>query len=172
MSDSFESVPMQTALVGLEMDAETAHYVGILEGTISNLVIEQAKFRAFLELLTGDAWDGVKIDSNGVVLQKISVDALVKQTGMNRAKATLLVARRWSEHNLPMDAVVTKAVPIADMVAGESGTTVPKMSDRLAKWKARQISDADEMSSAPTEFVPVTPVKPVAAQDISIDVRE
>lgn len=171
------SVPMQSVQIGLDMDADTAHYVGVLEGTIAALCINECKYRALLELLTGESWEATKIDVNGSVLMDLAVSALVKQTGMSTAKAKTLVFKRWNTRNQETPAVIPVAVSTAEVVddanlgtsaevspAGQPGATmnIPaadavatgtvterkrEASNRLKAWKERQIADAATIST-------------------------
>ena len=149
------SVPMQTPLVGLSMDADTAHYVGILEGTIAALCINECKYRALLELYTGESWEASRIDVNGSVLMDLAVSSLIKQTGMDRVRARILVSKRWNQYNQEAPAVIPKAVPVeeftpetpvSDAVATELVTPVAaSMSERFQDWKARQLASAADI---------------------------
>lgn len=165
-NDDVVSVPTQTPQIALEMDSDTAHYVGILEGTIAALVINECKYRALLELLTGESWEGTRIDIKGDVLQGLAVSALVRQTGMDLGRAKLLVAQRWNTRNQPEATMVPVAVPVetserpSDTSAVPSGTPgtadpttqgsditrVPDMGSRLSRWKAKQAADADQVA--------------------------
>lgn len=136
-----ESVPVSTPLIGLNVDQETAHYIGVLEGTIAALCINEAKYRALLELLTGDPWEETKIDFNGQVLMDIAVSALVKQTNMPLAQAKTLVWKRWNSRNLPTESVVPQAVPIEELTGGVSPDR--PLSERFKAWKAKQLAEAE-----------------------------
>ena len=171
-NDENLSVPMQSAMVPLDMNADTAYYVGVLEGTIAALCINECKYRALLELLTGESWEGTRIDVNGEMLMELAISSLVKQTGMSIADAKILVHKRWNTYNQEIPAVIPLAVSAEQMVAGvivgtsadvaaavgtEVGTGVPAAdavatgtvtqrkldaNQRLQDWKARQIADA------------------------------
>jgi hypothetical protein len=151
----------QSPLVGLQMDAETATYVGMLEGQLAAHVIQEAKFRALLELLTGESWETTRIDVDAKGLQKIAEDGLVKKAGLNRVNAKTLVQKRWQ--NLTAGtAVVPKAVSIEELKGNttapvnQANTVAPQttpqvtMADRLAGWKARQQA-ASEPPPGPSE---------------------
>ena len=134
-----ESVPLKTAQIGLDMDPETATYVGMLEGTIAALVISDIKNRTLLELLTGDGWEAARVDFDGNSLVDLAVSALVKQTGMSVANAKNLVWKRWNDRNHPADYVVPQAVPVEEVTS----TPNVSMSDRVKEWRARQLADAE-----------------------------
>lgn len=158
MADDVVSVPLQTPQISLEMDSDTAHYVGILEGTIAALVINEAKYRAILELLTGENWEGTRLDIKGDVLQQLAVSTLVRQTGMTLDRAKLLVAQRWNTKNQPEATLVPQAVPVTptalavDPSAPEAETPASDqtsgqdMGSRLSRWKAKQLEEASDTS--------------------------
>lgn len=152
------SAPLQTAKFGLTMDPEVATYVGMLEGTIAALSIQAVQNRALLELLTGDGWEAGLVEMNGKALQQFAIEALVRQTGIPIDKAKLVVAKRWAERNEEAKTLVPQAVspsefapeviPTAteDLNPDKSPPASPSaMSDRLAKWKEKQIADAESV---------------------------
>ena len=136
-----ESIPLKSAQIGLDMDPETATYVGMLEGTIAALVISDLKSRTLLELLTGESWEAAKVDFDGKILVGLAVSALVKQTGMSPTAAKTLVMKRWNEKNHPADYVVPQAVSIDTITGGEPPTKQMDMSDRVKEWRARQLGE-------------------------------
>ena len=160
MADDVVATPMQTPLIGLDMDSDTAHYVGILEGTVAALVINECKYRALLEMLTGDPWENTKLDIKGEVLQQLAVSALVKQTGMHPARAKLLVAQRWDTRNQEAPTVVPVAVPTSTLVGSVASDTPeaptsttdatgqPDMRSRAQAWKERQLAEAQAVAPA------------------------
>lgn len=136
-----ESIPLKSAQIGLDMDPETATYVGMLEGTIAALVISDLKSRTLLELLTGESWEAAKVDFDGKILVGLAVSALVKQTGMSPTAAKTLVMKRWNEKNHPADYVVPQAVSIDTITGGETPIKPMPMSDRVKEWRARQLGE-------------------------------
>jgi hypothetical protein len=166
-----ESVPLRTPLVGLSMDGDTAYYVGMLEGTIAALAINEVKYRALLELLTGDSWEETRIDLDGKVLMTLAANVLVKQTGMNPVQAKILVAKRWGQFNLPAETIVPQAIPI-DKYADEASAHVHStrradLSARAREWRDRQTREAAEFASAATDLEADSMPKSSAAQDDS-----
>jgi hypothetical protein len=144
-----ESVPLRTPLVGLNMDPDVAHYVGMLEGTIAALAINGVKYRALLELLTGDPWEETRIDFDGKVLMQLAASVLAKQTGMSPVDAKNLVARRWSQYNLPAETIVPQAVSVDEYQSASENDLERRreLSERVKTWRARQQADAAEMAS-------------------------
>ena len=148
-----ESVPLQSAPMPLDMSPDVASYVGVLEGTVAALCINEAKYRAFLELLTGDPWEDTRIDFDGNALQALAASALVKQTGMDAGKAKVLVAQRWNNRNLPKEQTVPVAIPVQDFVSGDASNKTqeslrPDMSDRFRAWRDKQNADASEIGTS------------------------
>lgn len=144
--DSLLGNKVKSPLVGLDLSPQAATYVGVLESHLAAYAIQEAKFRALLELLTGNNWDTTKLDFDGRMLQAIAADALVSK-GMSVADAKVLVAQRWNEMNEPEPAVVPKAVTPEDF---------SNVKERFADFKARQ--DAKVKSVVPQEnSEPVVP---------------
>lgn len=149
----------------LNLDEDAAHYVGILESTCAWQGIQLNKFRALLELLTGDDWETAKFDPTGDTLKKISVDALVKQTGMNIAKARQLVDARWEEKNNPANTDQAPQPTVQQSV---------DLSARARDWRAKQLAAAaalDETPTATKDFVPVSGSKTIEQLGVSVDAK-
>lgn len=140
-----ESIPVQSPLIGLNMDSDTAKYVGMLEGTLAALCINEVKYRALLEILTGESWEETRIDFNGKVLMELAASTLVRQTGMSLTQAKTLVFKRWHARNHAADIIVPKAIDIDTMMdsnrSPENSSTVTA-SERLQAWKEKQLADA------------------------------
>lgn len=128
-----ESLPVQVPLIDLQMSSDTAYYVGMLEGTVAALVVNEVKFRTLLELLTGDKWDAADIPQDPNDLMALAISMISKQTGLDETKAKSLVAQRFGE---------VKPKPVLPEnnpnVVVQQPVTVP-MSDRFKDWKQRQI---------------------------------
>lgn len=162
---------VQSPLVGLEMSPETATYVGLLEAQIGAYAVQEAKFRALLELITGESWETTKLDIDGNALQALAVDALMKSTGATLVAAKTYVSLNWNRLNQVTTAPAPQAVPIEEMVqqiqsqAPQDNVVVVaptpmSMTDRLRAWKAAQSealateTSASESESPVTEEVP------------------
>lgn len=151
-----ESIPVRSAPMPLEMSADVATYVGVLEGTIAALCVNEVKYRSFLEMLTGEPWEDTRIDYNGNMIRDLAVSALVRQTGMERPKAIALVEKRWADRNLPKEQVVPVAVPVENFIAGDASNrsqennSRPDMSERFRAWRERQLGDAADLDSQST----------------------
>lgn len=157
-----ESIHTAAPLIGLQMTTETAQYVGMLEGTVAALVVNECKYRALLEILTGDSWEATKVDMNPNALMALAVSALVKQTGMDPVRAKTLVSMRWSQHNDPVSAIVPQAVSVETMVS-TNPPEAPKMlknlmQERFSAWKAKQVDAAEQLN-------PVATLEPTGGSD-------
>lgn len=158
-----ESVPVRRVPLPAEMDSDTAIYVGVLEGTLAALCVNEAKYRCYLEILTGEPWEDTRIDYNGNMIRELAVSALVRQTGMDRSKAIALVEKRWEDRNLPKEQVIPVAVPPEEFIAGDASNrsqennSRPEMSERFRAWRERQLADATDLDS---QSEPVADSKP------------
>lgn len=139
---------VQSPLIGLEMTPEVATYVGLLERQVGAYAIQEAKFRALLEIMTGESWETTKLDIDGNMLMALAVESLCKATGMSTVAAKTLVTQRWNDLNGNISTVpAPKSVPIEKLVEGirspenDSIPVSPRafdMKSRLADWKERQ----------------------------------
>jgi len=143
-----ESIPLQGPLKGLQMDSDTAQYVGMLEGTIAALVINEVKYRTLLELLTGDSWDAANVSTDPNALVPLAVSALVKQTNMDENKAKKLISARWETHNNKPNQVVPQVLSTgtARYASRPDHVVSAPMSERLKSWRERQAADAEQVS--------------------------
>ncbi len=145
-----ESVPNGVPLVGLQMDSETAQYVGMLEGTIAALVVNECKYRTLLELLTGDSWEATKVDTNPNALMALAVSSLVRQTGIDPIKAKTLISQRWAQQNEPVSTVVPQAIPVNQMINSESKPVLKQtMQERFSSWKRKQLEAVETLETSP-----------------------
>lgn len=133
-----ESIPLKSPLEGLQMTSETAQYVGMLEGTIAALVVNEMKYRTLLELLTGEEWDGGTLDSDPESLVPLAVSALVRQTSLDENKAKSLVLKRMGKRR-------NSVVPQSIRKVGPTPANMPRMNDRFKSWKSRQESASSEI---------------------------
>lgn len=83
-------VAVRSPLIGLKMDADVAAYVGALERQIAALSINEVKFRALLEVLTGEEWDDMKTEFENKEIYDIGVRIAETKLGMKAGEA-----RKW-----------------------------------------------------------------------------
>ena len=134
-------VARQSPLVGLEMSPEVAKYVAVLEGRLASYAIQDAKYRALLELLTGDSWEDSSFDASGRMIMQVAEEALVKG-GMSRTAAKTTVAKRWNASNVSTKQV-SRAVPL-ETVMPQRIVAVGTMKERLQEWKTRNQQESQE----------------------------
>lgn len=83
-------VAVKSPLLGLIMEPEVAAYVGALERQIAALSINEVKFRALLEVLTGEEWDNMKTEFESKEIFDIGVAYAEKRLGLKNMEA-----RKW-----------------------------------------------------------------------------
>lgn len=179
--DETVSVPTQSVHMPMNMDPETATYVAMLEGTIAALVISDCKSRTLLELLTGDGWEAARVDFKGQTLIALAVSALVKQTGMDRVRAQVLVSKRWQERNHPADYIVPQAVSPDTYLATATAKTATSsqlaaepvdVSARVKDWRARQLAAAENVDPEATVSAPNESVSDSTAKTESVGLSD
>jgi len=119
--------PIQNPLSNLEMDADTALYVGILEGQLAAYAINEVKYRTLLEMLTGESWNSTMVDVDTKVLVDMASQALVRR-GMDGVEARTTVMRRFEhQDNTPAQPTINPIHPAAITIE-----------DRFNDWNARR----------------------------------
>ena len=88
-------------LISLEMNDETARYVGLLERKLLMLTLDNLKCRTVLELLTDEAWDDQAFPDDEGELKRVATDALVRRLGVPASEAADIVRERWGRYNPP-----------------------------------------------------------------------
>jgi hypothetical protein len=88
-------------LIELVYNDETGRYIGMLERKIVLMTLENIRFRALLERLTGDMWDDIDFRAEDAEIHEIAIDALQRRLQMSREDARKLVDRRWEAANPP-----------------------------------------------------------------------
>lgn len=89
-------VAIKNPLIEMEMDEAAASYMGSLERQILGMTIQELRYRALLELLTGEEWSDIAADLESGEMEKIAVDAMQRK-GIDRRKARRIVASRLKE---------------------------------------------------------------------------
>lgn len=87
-------VALQSPLIDAQMDDQTRMYVAVLERQVVGLSINEMKYRALLEYLTGSSWDDMKVDLEAGELEKIAVEAVQKKMNVSASTARKIVAER------------------------------------------------------------------------------
>lgn len=132
---------LQSPLVALEANPDTATYIGTLERAVATLVIRDAKFRALLELLTDETWDDVAVDRmDNDQLVTVATANLALRLNISIEDATNMVAQRWATHNesTALEAVGSTPAPVVQITA----------KDLFEQWKARRAATEAEITPA------------------------
>lgn len=96
-------------LISLQMNDETARYVGLLERKLLMLTLDNLKCRTVLELLTDEAWDDQAFPDDEAELKRVATDALTRRLGVPPTEAAAIVAERWGRYNPPAASATTAA---------------------------------------------------------------
>lgn len=88
-------------LIELVYNDETGRYIGMLERKIVVMQLENIRFRALLERLTGDMWDDRPFAAEDEEIHKIAIEALMRRLQMPYEDARKLVDERWQAANPP-----------------------------------------------------------------------
>ena len=93
---------LRNPLANMQGDEEMTRYVGVLERRLVLLTIQEVRFRALLEALTGQAWDDslTNLDENQVI--EIAEATLVKSLGISKVEAAKMVRINRETANLSM----------------------------------------------------------------------
>lgn len=126
--------PVIHPLINLVYNDETGRYIAVLERKLLHYILEDAKMRALLELLTGKMWDDQDFrDMADHMIKDIAVDALKKRGGMSEGDARALVAQRWNDCNPPPPNPAT----VGRVFAGQHpGTKTPIVASVARPMKA------------------------------------
>lgn len=92
-------VAVKTPLLSLKLDPQAALYVAILERQIVALTINDAKYRALLEMLTGDTWDDLVTDFEAGELRKLAIAHAQEKLNMDFLDAAKYVRQNEARAN-------------------------------------------------------------------------
>lgn len=124
-------VNVQSPLVALSTDADTAAYIGTLERSVVTLVLRDVKFRALLELLTDETWDDVAVDRlDNDQLVAVATAGVATRLGITIEDAGGMVEARWKAHN------ESTAIPTP------ANNPRPTAKELYEQWKARKAAAA------------------------------
>jgi hypothetical protein len=145
-------------LINLEMNDETARYVGLLERKLLMLTLDNLKCRTVLELLTDEPWDDQSFPDDEAELKRVATDALVRRLGVSDSEAAGIVAERWGRYNPPSagaDAaaryivgpqMVRRPTYLTESQQTSPGYDLDKHHEGLARAAANRLAD----TAAPT----------------------
>lgn len=92
-------VAVKSPLIGLQMDDQTALYIGVLERQVLALTVNELKFRALLELATGEEWDDMKTNFEEGAIRDIAVAIVQKKQNVSLGQARKIVKEREDAAN-------------------------------------------------------------------------
>lgn len=92
-------VALRSPLLDLQLDPQAALYVAHLERQLCAYQINEVKFRALLEMLTGEAWDDLALDMENKQLKDIAVALAEKKLGVTNMEARKIIRRRMEQAN-------------------------------------------------------------------------
>lgn len=92
-------VALKSPLNDLELSPQAALYIGILERKLCALDINELKYRALLEMLTGETWDDLNMDLEAGEIKKIAIEATQKKMDVSYEAANKIVEDRIAGTN-------------------------------------------------------------------------
>jgi len=96
-------VALRSPLLDLDLDPQAALYVAHLERQLLAYQINDVKYRALLEMLTGEAWDDLALDLENKELKDIAVALAEKKLGVANMEARKIVRMRQDQANSAED---------------------------------------------------------------------
>lgn len=87
-------VAVQSPLVDLKYDDQTGLYIGALERQIMGLTMNEVKYQALLEYLTGQPWNDLSKDLEEKEIEQIAIAATEKKLGVTMFEAKRIVRER------------------------------------------------------------------------------
>lgn len=92
-------VRVKTPMPDMNLTVEAALYVAILERQVTALTLNDMKYRAMLEMLTGENWDDMVVDFEEGKLREIAIRATEAKLGVAYAEAHRIVREREQAAN-------------------------------------------------------------------------
>lgn len=92
-------VALKSPLIDAKMDDQTRLYVAVLERQVLGLTVNELKYRALLEMLTGETWDDLATDMESGELERIATEATAKKLGITVAQASRVVRENRDKAN-------------------------------------------------------------------------
>ena len=90
---------LQNPLQHMSGDEQMTRYVGVLERRLILLTVQEVRFRALLEALTGEPWDDQYADLDQAELDQLVEDSLVKSLGITKTEAAKMVRTHKAKAN-------------------------------------------------------------------------
>lgn len=90
---------LQNPLQHMQGDEEMTRYVAVLERRLVLLTIQEQRFRALLEALTGQPWDDQYADLDQAELDGLVEESIMKSLGVSRVEAAKMVRLHKTKAN-------------------------------------------------------------------------
>lgn len=90
---------LQNPLQHMQGDDQMTRYVGVLERRLVLLTIQEQRFRALLEALTGEPWDDQYTDLDQAELDGLVEQSIMKSLGVSQAEASKMVRLHKQQAN-------------------------------------------------------------------------
>lgn len=84
-------VATQVPLGDITTDEKGAFYIGALERKLSSMAVNEMKYRALLEMLTGQEWEELSTDVSAGRLKKIATNATARRLARSMEEAEKIV---------------------------------------------------------------------------------
>lgn len=102
-------VALRSPLIDLQLSHEAALYVAVLEKQVMLFQVNELKFRALLEALTGEPWDDLALDLENKAIFDIAVALAEKKLNVSNMEARKIVRARLAQANSEEDGTNKKA---------------------------------------------------------------
>lgn len=89
----------QVPLIDMTTDEKGAFYIGALERKLSAMAVNEMKYRALLEMLTGLEWDEISTDVSANKLKKIATTATARRLARSMEQAEKIVEANIASAN-------------------------------------------------------------------------
>lgn len=90
---------LQNPLQHMDADDAALRYIGVLERRLVLLTVQEMKFRALLESLTGEPWDDQYADLEQAELDRLVEESIVKSLGVTKSEAAKMVRAHKAKAN-------------------------------------------------------------------------
>ena len=97
---------LRNPLSTMKGDEQMTRFVGVLERRLVLLTVQEMRFRALLESLTGEPWDDQYHDLDQAELDSLAEQSLMKSLGITKLEAAKMVRenkREANKRNLPIE---------------------------------------------------------------------
>lgn len=90
---------LKNPLQHMDADDNALRYIGVLERRLVLLTVQEMKFRALLESLTGEPWDDQYVDLEQAELDQLVENSIVKSLGVTKSEASKMIRTHKANAN-------------------------------------------------------------------------